>query len=439
MARELARLSDRRIRAVKPKGRITRGKNKGRARDTLMLCDGGGLYLQVTLGAEKNVRRSWIFRYQRKGETLRDMGLGSLNDITLANARETARKYRQLVKEGKDPVRERDAEIARNLAASADVITFNKAAETYITQHRSGWKNPTHAAQWPASLKRYASPFIGDMSVADIETPHVLRVLNPIWHEKPDTAKRVRGRIEAILGWAKVQGYRGGDNPARWNDHLENALPAPSAVRKVKHQAALAHAEMPAFIAELRARKGVAALALEFVILTSVRTADVRNAKREHINRSARMWTIPEFSKTGQQHRVPLSDAALAVIGKVGAIVRDIGGEVGKSEFLFPNDVTGAALSSNAMLAVLDRMGRRGAMTPHGCRATFRTWAQEKTNFPRELCELSLGHKFGSDVERAYARGDALKKRYAIMQQWANFCAKPVKAGKVVNFERVSA
>jgi integrase len=439
MAREMARLSDRRIRTAKPKGKTTRGEEQGRAREALMLCDGGGLYCQITVGAEKNVRRSWIFRYQRKGERVRDMGLGSLNDVGLAEAREIARRYRNLVKEGKDPIWERDAEIARNLAASAVVMSFDKAAETYIAQHRSGWKNPTHAAQWPSSLKKYASPFIGKMSVADIDTPHVLKVLNPIWHAKPDTAKRVRGRIESILGWAKVQGYRTGDNPARWNDHLENALPAPSAVRKVKHQAALAYIEMPTFLSELRERKGISALALEFSILTAVRSSDVLNAKRDHVDRLTRIWVIPEFSKTGQEHRVPLSDAALAVIHKVEKTVRDIGGEVGKSEFLFPNDVTGAALSSNAMLALLDRMGRKGAMTTHGCRATFRTWAQEKTNFPWELCELSLGHKVGTEVERAYARGDALKKRFAIMQQWANFCARPSKSGKVVKFERASA
>jgi integrase len=439
MARELARLSDRTIRTAKPKGNTTRGDNKGRARDAVMLCDGGGLYCQITLGAEQNVRRSWIFRYRRRGERVRDMGLGSLNDIGLAEAREIARRYRILVKEGKDPIRERDAEIARNLAASAVVKSFDEAAKDYIAQHRAGWKNPTHAAQWPASLKTYASPHIGKMSVADIDTPHVLKVLNPIWHSKPDTAKRVRGRIEAVLGWAKIQGYRTGDNPARWNDHLKNALPAPSAVRKVKHQAALAYTEMPTFLADLRERKGMSALALEFTILTAVRTADVRKAKREQINRSARMWVIPEFTKTGLEHRVPLSDAALAIIDKVEKIARDIGGDVGKSEFLFPNDVTGVALSSNAMLAVLERMGRKGAMTTHGCRATFRTWAQEKTNFPWELCELSLGHKVGTKVELAYARGDALKKRFAIMQQWANFCAKPSKSGKVVNFERASA
>jgi integrase len=440
MARELERLNDRQARTAKPTGRTKTGENKGKARDTLMLCDGGGLYLQVTLGKEKNVRRSWIFRYQRvKDEPVRDMGLGSLNDIGLAEAREIARRYRNLVKAGTDPIGERDAEKARKLAASAVVMTFDQAAETFIRQHRSTWKNPIHAAQWPASLKTYASPIVGKMSVADIDTPHVLKVLNPIWPIKPETAKRVRGRIEAILGWATVGGFRKGDNPARWNDHLKNALPAPSKVRKVKHQAALAYADMPTFMPDLRQRKGIAALALEFAILTAVRTADIRNARRSDIDRAQRQWNILAFSKTGLPHRVPLSDAALAVIEKVEDIVDGIGGAVGRSEFLFPNDVTGAALSENAMLAVLDRMGRKGTATVHGFRSTFRTWAQEQTNFPHEVCEMALGHKVGSDVERAYARGDALKKRIGIMQAWANFCAKPREPGKVVPLQRAAA
>lgn len=432
MARELARLTDRQARSAKPKGYATADGNgneiKSRKR---LLCDGGGLYLQVTTGRDGNVRRSWIFRYKRDGFPVRDMGLGSLNDIGLAEAREIARKSRILVKEGKDPIKERDAEIARNLAASAVVMTFDQAADDYIKQNRAGWRNPSHAAQWPASLKRYASPKIGKMSVADIDTPHVLNVLNPIWTTMPDTAKRVRGRIEAVLGWATVSGHRKDDkgfdkpNPARWTGHLANVLPSPMKVRKVKPQPALPYAEMPAFVTELHERKGMAALALEFAIMTAVRTSDVRHAKREHVDRAKRLWIIPEFTKSGKPHRVPLSKAALAALDKAEQMAREIGGEVAASKYLFCNDVTGAALSENAMLAVLERMGRKGAMTTHGCRATFRTWAQEETNFPRELCELALGHKVGDDVELAYARGDGLKKRIALMRRWADFCAKP--------------
>jgi len=447
MARALARLSARRIYTAKPKGRITRGAHKGKPRDAILLCDGGGLYAQITLGKEKNVRRSWIFRYQlSKDHPVRDMGLGPIDDIDLATARELARKYRGLIREGKDPIRERDAERARNLANSTAVMTFDKAAETYITQHRSGWKNPAHAAQWPASLKTYASPIIGKMSVADIDTPHVLKVLTPIWQTKPDTAKRVRGRIENILGWATVAGYRkdahGHDkpNPARWRGHLQTSLAAPGKVRKVKHQASVPYVEMPPFIIELRERQGMAALALEFAILTCVRVSDVLNARPAHINRAERRWDIPHLSKTGAPHRVPLSDAALAVIDKAGEIASGIGGAIAASEFLFLNNVTGAALHRNALLAVLRRMGRKGVATAHGFRASFRTWAQERTNFPWELCELVLGHKVGDQVERAYARGDALKKRIAIMQQWANFLARPAKSGTVVlDFARAGA
>lgn len=398
--------------------------------------DGGCLYLQVSIGKRGNRRRSWIFRYALPGRKTRDMGLGSLNDVTLKEAREIAREYRNLVKDGIDPINHRNARIAKNLAASAAVITFDQAAEKYLRQHAARWKNTAYATQIPNSLKTYVSPVIGRLSVADITTAHVMKVLEPIWHEKPETANRVRGRIEAILGWATVSGYRTGENCARWRGHLDNLLTARHKVRAVKHQPALPYAKMPAFMAELRARNGMAALALEFAILSGVRTADVRNAKHADVDRSTQTWVIPEFSKTAREHRVPLSTAALAVFDKARDIAKGIGGKVGASGLAFPNDVSGDRLSENALLAVLRRMGRKGAMTTHGCRASFRTWAQEQTNFPWEVAEMALGHKVGTKVERAYARGDALKKRYAIMQQWANFLAGPSKSGKVVKFPR---
>jgi integrase len=444
MTRQLQRLSDRRVRTARPKGRIARGKFKGRPRDTLMLCDGGGLYAQITL--KNNIlRRSWIYRYQRHGRPARDMGLGSLNDVTLAEARELARRYRRLVHEGKDPIAERDAEIARNLAASTAVMTFDQAAAHYIAQHRSSWGNPVHAAQWPASLKRYVSPIIGRMSVNDLDTAHILKVLTPIWHKMPVTAKRIRGRIESIIGWATVAGYRkdanGHDKPncARWKYHLQSTLAAPGRIREVKRQPALAYQAMPEFMAQLRARNGAAALALEFAILTAVRVSDVINARREHINRAERRWDIPHLSKTHAPHRVPLSDAAIAVVDKIERIIRDIGGPVGRSEYLFPNDTTGRALNAQAMIGVIHRMGRKGVMSAHGARASFRTWAQEQTNFPWEVCELSLGHKVGDAVARAYARGDALQKRVAIMEAWADYLAKPKAPAKVVPLHQRTA
>jgi integrase len=436
MARGQARLTDRQARTAKPTGKITTGPNKGKPRDSMMLCDGGGLYLQVTIGADENVRRSWIFRYARPGSRFPcDMGLGPITDRGLAEAREISRQYRLLVREGKDPIRERDAEIARNRAASAVVMSFDEAAAAYIAQHRSGWSNPTHAAQWPASLATHVSPVIGKMSVADITTAHVMKVLEPIWTTRTQTAKRLRARIESVLGWSATSGYRKtGDNPARWKGHLENLLAKPSKVYKTKHMPALPYAELPGFVAELRTRTpSMASLALEFTLLTAVRSADIRHAKLAHINTAECTWTIAEFSKTGKKHRVPLSDAAIAVIERAARIKAGIGGAVGASDYLFPNDLTGAALGKNAMTKLLDRMGRAGQMTAHGMRSSFRTWEQEQTSFPREVAEMALGHVVGSAVERAYARGDMVEKRAAILTAWAKYCATPrPQSGKVV-------
>ena len=242
----------------------------------------------------------------------------------------------------------------------------------------------------------------------------------------------MRGRIEAVLGWASASGYGTGENPARWRDHLDNLLASRSKVHAVKHQPALPYSDLPAFIVDLHKRTGMAALSLEFAILTCVRSTDVVNAKHVDIDRKARMWIIPAFSKTEVEHRVPLSTAALAAFDKAREIAREIGGKVGNSDFAFPNDVTGAPISTNSLLGVIERMGRKGTATTHGFRASFRTWAQEQTNFPWELSEMSLGHKVGSKVERAYARGDAFKKRVAIMQAWADYCGKPQQAGKVI-------
>jgi integrase len=397
-----------------------------------MLCDGGGLYLQATFGRDGELRRSWIFRFKLRGHRRRDMGLGSYADVTLTEARDVARQCRKLVKEGIDPIEHRNARVAANLAANKAVMTFDEAADIYIRQHRAAWTNPIHAAQWPRSLTAYASPIIGKLPVSKIDTPHVVKVLEKIWHDRPETASRVRGRIESILGWATVSGYRSGDNPARWRGHLDQLLPARHKVRKVEHLRALAYIDMPAFMAELRRSKAIGALALEFAVLTVVRTSDVRKARWADIDRARRLWIIPELSKVHREHRVPLSTSALAVLDKVQEITRGIGGEVARSEYIFPNDRTGAALSQNALLAVLRRMGRKADTTTHGFRSSFRTWAQERTNFPWELSEMSLGHTVGSAVARAYARGDALKKRIAIMQAWADYCGRPQQPGKVI-------
>jgi integrase len=424
---------------------MARGNNRlsaakaSKAKTPGLIADGNRLYLQVSKGDDGNIRRSWILRYKRPGHRPRDMGLGSAAVVGLADAREMARRYGLLLLEGKDPITERDAERAKNLASDAAAVTFDAAAESYIRQHRAGWRNVVHARQWGTTLATYASPIIGNLPVADVSVAHVMKILNPLWTAKPETASRVRGRIEAILDWAKASGHRDGENPARWRGHLDKLLPAKSKVRKVQHQPALSYHEMPDFVHELRERHGMAALALEFVILTCVRTSDVRHGKRVDIDRAARVWVIPQLSKTERAHRVPLSPAAVAVLDKAEAMAKDIGGAVFASEFLFCNDVTGEPLSENAMLAVLRRMGKKGAMTTHGCRSTFRTWAQESTNFSPEVAEMALGHSVGSKVERAYARGDALKKRIAVMEAWSSYLARPQQPGKVIPIQGRSA
>jgi integrase len=394
--------------------------------------------LQVSLGSKGNLNRSWLFIYNLPGRPRREMGLGSCDDVSLEAARAKRIEYRALVKQGLDPIAARDAEKAKNLAASAAAVNFDSCWQAYVSAHRGGWTNSKHAAQWPTTLKVYASPVLGKMDVSGIETAHVMQVLtkDDLWQQKPETASRLRGRIESVLGWATVSGFRCGDNPARWKGHLSNLLPARSKIAPVVHQPALPYAEMPVFMAELRQREGIAALALEFAILTCVRSSDVRNAKSEDIDAPARLWVIPALSKTGQRHIVPLSDAALAAFTKARGIAAE--GDLAHRALAFPSS-SGGALSASAMLEVLERMGRAGTATTHGFRATFRTWAQEQTSFAFEVSEMALGHKVGDAVTRAYARGDALKKRIAIMQAWANFVGKPPGVVKVVAFSNRGA
>jgi integrase len=420
MARPIHRLSVAAVKNIKQPG---------------LHADGAGLYLQVSIGADGFVRRSWIFRYQR-GTRVRDMGLGPTHTHGLAEARELARACRQQLARNVDPIEHRRAERAGTAAKAVAVMTFDQCAEIYAREHRKGW-SPVHARQWSSSLAAYASPFIGRLSVADIGIEHVRKVLDPIWTTKPETASRVRGRVESVIAWAIVSGYRTGDNnPARWKNHLDKLLPPTGKVREVVRQPALPHAEMPAFMADLRTRKGMGALLLEFTILTAVRSTDARHARRQDVDRVARLWTIPKFSKTRSEHRVPLSDAALAVLDAAAKIASEVGGAVARSEFCFPNDVTGAALSENVMLETLRRMGVKGKMTAHGARSALRTWAQEMTNFSWEVAEMALGHKVGSKVERAYLRGSALEKRAALMQSWANYLAKPRAPAEVIPIGR---
>lgn len=388
--------------------------------------DGLGLMLQVTEGAGGRLNESWVLRFTLDGR-VRYMGLGSRADLPIAEAREKRREYRELIRRGIDPIEHRKAGKAQNLAASAVAMTFDECAAAYIRQHEASWRNPKHHAQWQSTLRTYASPIIGRLSVAEIDTPHIMKVLEPIWTSKPETASRVRGRIESILDWATVSKFRAGDNPARWAGHLAHALPAPSKIRTVEHHAALDYREMPTFIVELRQREGVAALALEFAILTAARSGEVRGATWDEINLVDKVWTVPDHRMKGKrEHRVPLCERAVAILEHVKSLAHD----KDATEIVLPGN-GGKPLSDMSLTAVLRRMGRVG-LTAHGFRSSFRDWCAEQTNFPSEVAEMALAHAVGDKVEAAYRRGDLFQKRTKLMEAWARFCDRPQASSKVV-------
>jgi integrase len=382
-----------------------------------MHADGAGLYLQVTGAGAK----SWIFRYSLRGKP-REMGLGSLSAVSLADARTKAGECRTLRQEGIDPIEARNARHAQAALDAAKSITFKDAADRYINAHRAGWKNAKHAAQWGNTLATYVLPTLGALSVQAIDTALVVKVLEPIWTTKPETASRLRGRIETVLDWAKVRGLRDGDNPARWRGHLEFDFPARAKVRAIKHHAALTYTEIPAFMVQLRQQEGVAARALEFTILTAARTAETTGAKRGEANIAEKVWSVPaERMKAGKEHRVPLSSRALTILSGAAAT------ETGDGAFVFAGGRKGKPLSNMAMAAVLKRMARDD-ITVHGFRSTFRDWAAERTNFPNEVVEMALAHAVGDKVEAAYRRGDLFDKRRRLMAEWATFCNTPKAA-----------
>lgn len=378
--------------------------------------DGGGLWLQVANQGSK----SWVFRYTLAGKA-REMGLGPLHTVSLAEARERAAACRKQLLDGMDPIEQRNAGRQAAVAAAARVQTFDKCAEQYIEAHRAGWRNAKHVLQWETTLKTYASPVFGALPVSAVDTSLVMKVLSPIWTSKTETATRLRGRIEKVLAWATVQGLRHGENPARWRDHLDKLLPAPEKVAAVEHHAALPYSRMGEFMALLRAHPGTSARAVELVILTAARTSEVFNATRSEFDLDRAVWTVPkERMKAGREHRVPLSDAALALL-------RAATPEEG-ADYIFPGGKEGRPLSNMAGLQLLKRMGF-GDYTVHGFRSTFRDWAREQTNFPREVAEAALAHVVKDKTEAAYARGDLLEKRALLMQAWADYCARPVVAG----------
>jgi integrase len=387
--------------------------------------DGGGLYLQVT----SPVARSWIFKFQRGGRQ-RMMGLGSHDIVPLAEARDKAIDCRRLLLDGIDPIDARDAERAQAKLEAAKSITFKECATAYVKAHRAGWGSAKHATQWESSLSTHCYPVIGLLAVQDIDTGLVMRVLQPMWSTKAVTAGRLRCRIEAVLDWATVHGYRRGENPARWRGHLDKLLPKLGRVRKVKHFPALPYVEIGGFIAELRKQENIGARALEFVILTAARTGEVVGARWDELDVDGGTWTVPASrTKTGREHRVPLSTAAVAVLEQMRRIAQN--------DFVFPGANRDQPISDMRMFDLLRRMDRAD-LTVHGFRSTFRDWAAEQTAFPNEVVEMALGHAVSGRVEAAYRRGDLFQKRRKLMEAWASYCENPAKAGQVVAIRQAS-
>jgi integrase len=401
-----------------------------------MLCDGGGLYLQVHSASSK----SWIYRFKRNGRA-RDMGLGAFAaddadvGLTLAKAREEAARWRKVHKdEGKDPIEERVAlhaqEAAKKQSAAVRAVTFRDCAEQLIASHEASWKNEKHRAQWRNTLETYAYPILGDVPVADVDTALVMKVLEqpieedegealPLWRARTETASRVRGRIERVLSSAKARGLRQGENPAQWRGHLDALLPVRSKVRPVTHHPALPWARMPAFMGRLRERDGITARALEFTILTAVRTNETIGAAFDEFDLAAKTWVIPAHRmKAGQEHRTPLCSRAVA-------IVKEMAG-TRLNDFVFPGTKRDSGLSDMAMLMLLRDLD--ASVTVHGFRSSFRDWAGESTNHPHDVCEAALAHTRKDKTHAAYQRGDLFAKRRKLMEDWAAFCDPPRKA-----------
>lgn len=372
--------------------------------------DGAGLYLRV----KPNGAKGWIYRFKLNGRS-RDMGLGTYPDTGLAEAREEAAKARKLVNAGEDPIEQRKAEQA---AQTAEVdapkgIAFREAASAYIAAHEPSWRNEKHRYQWKATLRDYAEPVIGAKQVDEISVEDVLAILEPIWSEKPETANRLRGRIESVLDWSAARGYRNGPNPALWRGNLKHLLPSQKRIATVKHHAALPYADMPEFMEKLRKRDALAARALEFCILTCVRVSECLNATWDEFDIKGRVWTIPgKRMKAGKEHRVPLTEEGAQILTELA------GSSDGR--YVFPGSRKGRPLSNMAFAMLMRRMGYND-ITAHGFRSTFRDWSAEQTSAPREIAELCLAHTVGNAVERAYRRSDLFEKRRELLNQWAEF------------------
>lgn len=376
-----------------------------------------GLALQVAPGGA----RTWVLRFMVAGKR-RDMGLGGFPDVTLATAREKAREARTKLDQGIDPIQQRQELKSAMRASAAAAKTFSECVTGYVDAKSAEWKNAKHRQQWSNTLTEYADPVIGQLLVRDVTLAHVLKILEPIWTTKTETASRVRGRIESVLNWATVRGYRSGENPARWRGHLDKLLAAPKKAAKVTHHAALDVDAVPGFIASLRQQSGIGARALEFAVLTAARSGEVRGATWAEIDLEAAVWTVPaERMKAGKEHRVPLSPAALKLLRALPRIE--------DSDLVFPSP-TKKVLSDMTLSAVLRRM--KVDAVPHGFRSSFKDWASERTSYPAEMSEMALAHAIGDKVEAAYRRGDLFEKRRRMMNDWAKFCATPQPKGATV-------
>lgn len=395
-----------------------------------------GLLFQIS----RTGGHSWVLRYRLDSHE-RMLGLGRIELVSVDYARERAKAAWRQILDGIDPValkRER----RRGKSQNTTTIPFKEAASRYIDAHRAGWRNDKHAAQWEATLTTYAYPIIGDLPVDKIETSHMMDVLQQdyegakLWTARTETASRVRQRIETILDWAKVSGFRSGDNPARWRGHLDKLLPARTKVARRRHQPALPYTDLPVFMADLRKREGVSAKALEFTILTAARTNEVTKARHSEIDWNEKIWVVPvERMKAGREHRVPLTERAIKLLKALPV-------EVG-NEFLFIGTEASKPISNAAMAELMKKMAPPSTTagkiaTVHGMRSTFRDWAAERTNFPRELAEAALAHVLDNKTEAAYQRGDLLLKRRKLMEAWAEYCASTVPSGRVLHIKKVS-
>ena len=386
--------------------------------------DGAGLWLQVSKS------KSWVFRYTLHGKR-REMGLGPTHTVSLAEARQRAKECRLVLLDGKDPIEARETATLAEASRRAKMMTFDQCAAAYIEAHRSGWKNAKHASQWENTIRTYASPVIGKLSVAAVDTALVVKVLSPIWQTTTTTASRLRGRIESILDWATTSRFRQGDNPARWRGHLDNLLADPSRSKRTAHHPALPWQEVGAFMADLRQREGVAARAVELAILSAGRSGEVRLSTWAEFDLDAALWVIPaDRMKAEREHRVPLSVAALALLKSMPRM----------GDLVFPGTKKDKPLSDMSLTAVLRRM-KRDDITVHGFRSSFRDWCAESVanSFAREVCEHALAHSLPDKVEAAYRRGDLIEKRTLLMQAWSDYCAAIPTVAKITPIRGAAA